>query len=118
MKKSEQPFETREHDLSGKASVDLNEDFSQFAAKLAGYNPDRFDPVAMKVFLEKENLIVTVFALDKYKQDQSNYPQDKLPVKKFKMEMSWSEFVSHIKGFDFIVSDGAFDIQDMLVENK
>jgi hypothetical protein len=116
-----QPFETAGHDLTGNAALNFydRENFNTFAAKLAGYNPDRFDPVALKVYVEGTDIIVTLYALDKSKQEQSNdFPSDKLPVRKFKLEMNWVKFLSHIKQFDLIVTDGNFDIKDMVILNK
>lgn len=114
------PFETRAHDLTGSASVDFydKDDFNSFAAGLAKYNPNRFEPVAMRVFVQKGAPIVTLYALDTHKQELSDYPADKLPVKKFKLKMSWEDFFMHVKKFDFTVSNEAFDLQDILVTNK
>jgi hypothetical protein len=120
MKKNKtQPFD-QHHDLSGYASIDLfnKDDFNSFAFKLTAYNADRFEPVALRVFFQRGNPVVTLYALDTFKQEQSNYPKDKLPVKKFKLKLSWDEFIRHIKRFDFTVSNGAFDIENMLVMNK
>jgi hypothetical protein len=120
MKKRRQHFETREHDLTGHASVDLYEkDFNVFGSRLVKYNPDRFDAVALKVFVKKGKPVVTLFAVDKYKQEESsNYPKDKLPVKKFKVNIEWSNFIASVKQFDFVVSNEAYDIDDILVLNK
>jgi hypothetical protein len=116
-----QPFETQGHDLSGHASLNFHdrENFNTFASKIAGYNPDRFDPVALKIFVEKNEVIVTLYALDKSAQEQSTvFPEDKLPVRKFKLVMNWTKFLSHIRQFDMIVSDGSFDLKDMVIINK
>ena len=120
MKKKPQHFETREHDLTGFASVELYEkDFNLLGQRLANYNPDRFDAVALKVFVKAGKPIVTLFALDKYKQKQSsNIPKNKLPVKKFKIAIEWRDLIPLVKQFDFVVSNGKYDIADMLVENK
>jgi len=120
MKKKRQHFETREHDLTRHASVDLYEkDFNLLGSRLANYNPDRFDAVALKVFIKEGKPIVTLFALDKYKQDEfSSYPKDKLPVKKFKINIEWSSLIASVKQFDFVVSNNAYDIDDILVINK
>jgi hypothetical protein len=116
-----QPFETIGHDLSGQASLNFydKDNFNTFAAKIAGYNPDRFDPVALKVYVEGSEVIVTLYAVDRSKQEQTDsFPPDKLPVRKFKLEMNWLKFLSYIKQFDMVVSDGSFDIRDMVVVNK
>ena len=118
--KIKQPFERSEHDLTGMASIDLyrKDDFNSFAARFANYNPNRFDPVALRVFVQKGKPLITLFALDTYKQEQSRYPVDKLPVKKFKLALGWDDFFKYIKRFDFTVSNEAFDLKNMLVTNK
>lgn len=120
MKKKPQPFETRGHDLTGFASVDLyKKDFNLLGSRLTNYNPDRFEAVALKVFVKAGNPIVTLFALDKYKQKKATaYPKNKFPVKKFKINIEWHELIPLVKQFDFVVSNGKYDIADMLVENK
>ena len=120
MKKKSSHFETRGHDLTGFASVELYEkDFNLLGCRLANYNPDRFDAVALKVFVKAGNPLVTLFALDKYKQKQSStYPKNKLPVKKFKINIEWRDLIPLVKQFDFVVSNGKYDLANMLVENK
>lgn len=116
-----QPYEPAGHDLTGHASLNFHkkENFDLFAANLAGYNPDRFTPVALKIMVEKNEVIVTLYALDKSKQEMAtDFPEDKLPVKKFKLTMNWIHFMGHIKQFDLILSDGSFDLKDMKVINK
>ncbi len=118
--KPEQPFETREHGLTGFAALDFHkkEDFNVFAANITDYNPDRFDPVALKIMASEASIIVTLYALDKSAREKDSYPDDKLPVKKFKMEMEWLQFIRYIKHFDLIVSNDAYSIADILVINK
>ena len=118
--KLRQPFETKEHDLTGSASIDFydNDDFNSFASSLLDYNPNRIDPIALKVFVQNGEPLITLFALDTFKQEQSNYPSDKLPVKKFRLSLSWDDFFKHVKRFDFTVTNEAFDLKDMLVINK
>lgn len=120
MRRKSQPFEKKAHDLTGNAAVDLyGKDLNLFASKMGlATNPDRFELFAYKLFAEKGDLILTFFAVDKYKQEQSNYPKDKLPVKKFKLSITWEDFMKYTRRFDFVVSNGAFDISDMLVLNK
>jgi hypothetical protein len=119
MNKNSQPFETREHDLTGYAALDLNnkDDFNSFAARIAGYEPARFSPVAIKVFAENQEVIVTLYALDRSAELKAG-DEKTLPVKKFKLRMDWGLFLSQIKRFDLIVSDGVHQIADMVVTNK
>ena len=121
VKKKKKPFETRLHSLSGNAAMDLNrkEDLNALASKLVNnYNPDRFDAIALRFFVQKNEPVVTLYAVDKAKQEDGNYPKDKLPVKKYKIKLSFSEFIKYIKRFDLTVSNDAYDIGDMLVMNK
>ena len=118
---TDQPFETKEHSLTGKASLELlnRESFNEFAASMiTEYNPDRFDPVALKVYASFSGFIVTLYAVDKSRQEQSATSGEKLPVKKFKMEMEAHTFLNCIKSFDLVVSDDAFDIGDIEIINR
>jgi hypothetical protein len=116
----EQPFEKREHGLVGYAAVDFHkkDDFNVLAANVANYNPDRFDPVALKIMVSESSFIVTLYALDKSAREKDSYPDDKLPVKKFKIEMELQQFMRYIKHFDLIVSNEAYSIADIVVTNK
>jgi len=116
-----QPFETNAHDLSGMAAMDLfpKDDLNSLAFKLVdGYNPDRFDATVLRFFIQKGTPVITLYAIDKLKQDQNNYPSDKLPVKKFKLKLPLEEFLRHIKKFDLTISNSAYDVKDILVMNK
>jgi hypothetical protein len=116
MKQSKQPFDYEHHDLAGHASVDFHgkNDFSSFAEKLTGYNPLRFAPVALRLYMQKGEPVVTLYALDNRKEKEKG----KLPVKKFKLKISMQELFSMIKKFDFTVSDGKYDINEIVVTNK
>jgi len=118
--KKKQPFEEA-HSATGRAAIDFfrKEDLNSFASKLIeGYNPDRFDAAALRLFVQKDSPVVTLYAVDKLKQDQGNYPHNKLPVKKFKIDISFEDFLKHIRSFDLTVTNDAYDIEDMLVMNK
>lgn len=120
MNTDNQPFETREHSLTGKASLEFlnKESFNEFATKITDYNPDRFDPVALKVYAAFSGFIVTLYAVDKSRQEQTTTNGEKLPVKKFKMEMDAHTFLNCVKSFDLVVSDDSFDIKDIEVINR
>jgi hypothetical protein len=116
MKRNKQPFDYDHHDLAGHASVDFagKTNFSAFAEKIAGYNPLRFSPVALRMFVQKGEPVMTLYALDNMKAKEDG----KLPVKKFKLKMEWKKFFALIKKFDFTVSDGRYDLNDIVVTNK
>lgn len=116
---TEQPFETEGHDFSGMASLDLHDQqaFYTFLASTAEYDPDRYDPVALKVYIAENHPIVTLYVLDKNAQEGDQYPKDKLPVRKLHLQLMWGELFSFVKSFDLVVSPGTYDIKDMLVIN-
>jgi hypothetical protein len=119
--KKKQPFETDAHLLTGKSAMDLfrKEDLNSLAAKLIpNYNPDRFDASALRLFVQRSAPVVTFFAVDKLKQEENNYPHQKLPVKKFKVRVTFDDFIRLFKRFDVTLTNDAYDIQDMLVMNK
>jgi len=119
--KKKQPFETEAHLLTGKSAMDLfgKEDLNSLATKLIpAYNPDRFDATALRMFVQKGEPVITLFAVDKLKQDENNYPKNKVPVKKFKIRISFNDFIRHFKRFDVTLTNDAYDIPDMLVLNK
>ena len=115
-----QPFDTRHHDLSGCVNIDLfnKDDFNSLAQKIAKYNPARFDPVALRMFIQRSKPVITLYALDTYQQETSSEPKNKLPVRKFKIRISWDEFINMVKRLDFTVTHGDYDLNDILVINK
>jgi len=119
--KNKQPFETQEHSVSGKAAMDFfrKDDLNSLASKLiATYNPDRMDAVALRFFVQKDSPVITLYAVDKGKQEQDNYPHNKLPVKKYKIKISLDDFLKHIRRFDLTVTNDQYDLEDILVINK
>src|SRR5947209_8115352 len=102
-----QPFETNFHNLTGKAAIDFfpKEDFNSLIQKLvSNYNPDRFEATALRFFIQKGKPVVTIYAVDKFGQENNNYPKNKLPVKKFKINISFEDFFKHVKRLDFTVT--------------
>jgi len=115
-----QPFDTRHHDLSGCANIDLfdKDDFNTLAEKITNYNPDRFDPVALRIFVQKGKPVITLYALDTYRQESPSVPKNKLPVRKFKLKLSWDQFLSKVKRMDLTVTNDGYNLEDILVINK
>src|SRR4051812_21022641 len=84
----EQELHFEHGDLTGEISVTLKKDQSldELCSKyIYDYNQDRFDAVALRVFIGKE-VIVTLYAADKARQGDSTRDPEKIPVKKFKVE--------------------------------
>jgi hypothetical protein len=120
MEPKTQPFETKGHDLTGAASLEFNEKESMksFISMIPGMDIDQFDPVALKIFLSGETPMITLYAIDKVTIPKNNYPEDKLPVRKFKAPVSLKELFRFVKSFDLVVHEGNFDIDNMWVENR
>ena len=82
------------------------------------YNPDQYDAVAIRFYFGKE-ILVTLYALDKVRQEGSTFDPDKLPVKKFKMnKLPTADDLLFIGELNFTVSNGNYPIQDMEIINK
>ncbi len=107
------PNETRYNDLTGVISANLNEDFNEFAATLAGYNPERFQAVAVKVYIANSP-IVTIYAYDRGRESNG----DNLPVHKYKFEIPFDELFTRFKEINFTLTKGDVDIERMEVINK
>ncbi|MBA3664232.1 MAG: hypothetical protein H0W61_08495 [Bacteroidetes bacterium] len=107
--------------LSGKLSLTFrkNKTFLEFCEKnFNNFNPDQHEPVAIRLFHGMET-IVTLYALDKVRQEGTNYDQQKIPVKKFKsITLTLIDILPYVMEFNFTISEGNYDIEDMEVINK
>ena len=88
------------------------------AEHIADYNRDRFEAFAIRVFTGNET-IITIYALDKLRQEDSTLHEGRLPVKKFKFtELSLSSILTYFSSFNCTLSNGNYDINDMEIMNK
>jgi hypothetical protein len=103
--------------LVGVVSVNFkeNETFNSLASRIAGYNPERFEAVALKVYIE-QSPVVTIYAVDKQKELSNT--GEKLPVKKFKLSLSLEEFAALFSSLNFTATTGEYDIDNMEVINR
>jgi hypothetical protein len=108
-------------DLGGALSVKLKDGktFEDFCIQnIPNYSPDRFEAIAIRVFYGKE-MVITVYALDKSRQEGDNFNPEKMPVKKFKLvSISITTVLSFLEGFNFTLTTGNYPLEDMEVENK
>ena len=102
----------------GVISINLNDgqDFNALGASLVGYDPTNFEAVALRVFIENTP-VVTVYARDKHRDSRKD-GHEKMPVRKFKREMSFDDLFFKLKQVNFTVSTGEQSIDDMEVVNK
>ncbi|MEP7318237.1 MAG: hypothetical protein ABI921_05840 [Panacibacter sp.] len=108
-------------DISGTLSVTLanGQSLDDFCMQhIAEYNRDRFEAMAIRVFIGKET-VITIYALDKHRQEGTTFNHDKIPVKKFKLDMpDLSTLFSYCDSLNFTLSTGSYQIDDMEVINK
>jgi hypothetical protein len=108
-------------DLSGFISVDfLNEySFSECCSRnIPGYEAQRFEPVAIRFYFGKE-MLITLYARDRGRNDGSTSSSEKFPVKKFKLTpLFFQQLQPYIKQCNFTLSTGAYNVDEMEVMNK
>lgn len=108
-------------DISGELSVSLanEQTLDDFCvAYIPEYNRDRFEALAIRLFVGKEN-IVTVFAMDKLRQENSNVATDKIPVKKFKLtSVPLEALLPYCDSFNCTLSTNNYPLSAMEVINK
>jgi hypothetical protein len=109
------------HGISGGISVKLSHDqtLDDFCIQhVPNFDPYRFEAIAIKLFAAKE-IILTVYALDKLRQEGITYDFDKLPVKKFKISgFDIKDLFAYFQEFSFTLSSGNYELEDMEVMNK
>lgn len=109
------------NELTGKLSIKLKQGKSldEFCEKhFDNYNSDQFEAVAIRLYYGKE-MVVTLYALDKVRQEGTNYNINKIPVKKFKTSaFGLSELLMFIDEFNFTLNAGNFALEEMEVINK
>jgi hypothetical protein len=108
-------------DLTGEISVTLNEDQSLddiFMNYIHDYNRDRFEAIAARIFFGKET-IVTLYAIDKLRQEDSTVPEGKIPVKKFKIiDIPIQELLPKIAAFNCTLGTNNYPLEAMEVVNR
>jgi hypothetical protein len=108
-------------ELSGKLTLTLTpgrtlDDFCE--RNFDNYNSDQYEAVAIRFYYGKE-IVVTLYALDKVRQEGTNYNINKIPVKKFKTTtFGLPELFTFISEFNFTLSTGNYDLDEMEVINK
>lgn len=117
----EQELHFEHGDLTGEISVSLAGGQSLddvFARYIHDYNRDRFEALAVRVFVGKE-VVVTLYAADKVRQEDSTVSMDKVPVKKFKITaMPLQELIPYLESFNCTLSTNNYPIEAMEVTNK
>ena len=107
--------ETRYDDLSGTMSVNFreNEGFEPFVSRVAGVDLSRYQPVAMRLYVDKE-AILTVYATDR-SQTIPRENSSKLQVRKFKIHVSLEELFSSFRQLDFTLLKEGYAVDNFEV---
>ncbi len=110
-----------EEELNGYLSVTIcrGSSFNEFCkSNFDNFDPEQFDAIAIRVLYGKE-IVITLYALDKYRQAGTNYGINRLPVKKFKKTFfEFTDILPFIKEFNFTLTTGIYTLEDMEVINK
>ncbi len=119
MKQSPQRFETTGHDLAGHASLEFHEHESMhsFVSLIPGLDFTRFEPVALKIFVSGDKPLIILYARLINPRDEHRI-DGKVPVRKFKVPVTWQDLFKYVKSFDLIVHAGSFNIEDMEMDRK
>ncbi len=108
-------------DIRGNIAVTLanNQTLDDFCAQhILDYNRDRFEAFALRLFLGKET-VITIYAVDKVRQEDTDISKDKVAVKKFKINtIPVNELFSYCASLNFTLSTGTFDLENIEVMNK
>lgn len=117
----EQELNYTHEDLAGEFSVKLanEQTLDDFCAQhIPDYNRDRFEALAIRLYVGAET-VITVYAVDKTRQENSSITPGKVPVKKFKItHLKMIDILSYCAGFNFTLTTGNYAIEDMEVINK
>lgn len=88
------------------------------AEHLTDYNRDRFEAFAIRLFVGDET-IITVYAVDKIRQEDSVADPSKVQVKKFKITgVSLSAVFAYCSSINCTLNTGNYEIDDMEVTNR
>ena len=108
-------------EIDGKITIKMreNKSFEELCERIIpNYNRDRYEAIALRLYYG-DDVIVTVYALDKSRHEGSNFDKEKLPVKKFKLKgLNLSEVFSLVEEFNFTLNTGNYNLDDMEVINK
>lgn len=108
-------------DISGGIAVNManGQTIDDFCVQhIPDYNRDRFEALAIRLFVGDET-VITVFAVDKTRQEGTNFSEGKIPVKKFKLTaIPLNELFSYCESFNCTLSTGNYPLEDMEVINK
>jgi hypothetical protein len=108
-------------DLSGQIAVKLanNQNLDEFCMQyIADYNKDRFEAFAIRVLLGKET-VITIYAVDKIRQEGTAFGKEKIPVKKFKLDtLPLQSLFAYCESFNFTLTTGNYQLEDMQIINK
>lgn len=110
--------ETRYDDLVGAISVNFRqqEGFDAFAANYGGIDISRYQPIAMRIYADKET-ILTIYAVDRtggWMQSEAPLKTTgKVPVKKFKVTISLQDLFNSFRQFDFTLVTSGYHIEEL-----
>lgn len=110
-----------QEDVSGNMTVKManGQTLDHFCVEhIPEYNMDRLEALAIRVYVGDET-VITIYAVDKNRQEGSSFTEGKVPVKKFKLtNVPLSSLFSYCDSFNCTLSTGNYALEDMEVINK
>jgi hypothetical protein len=108
-------------DLTGEVSLTLGEGQTLnelFGRYILGFNADRLEAYAIRVLLGKEN-VLTLYAVDTYRQESSSIDPERIPVKKYKVpDVPLKELIDFFGEINLTVSTKNYPLELLQVINK
>jgi hypothetical protein len=106
-------------EMYGRIAVEVSNDkLTELCARhIPGFSAERYRVVAIRLFAAGE-VMMTIFAEDRMNRSTSLH-QGKIPVKKFKKQLTTaSELYEFFNAYNFTISDGDYQLEEMEVTNK
>ena len=117
----DQDLKFTQEDVSGTMTVKManKQTLDDFCVQhIPEYNKDRLEALALRVYVGDET-VITIYAVDKHRQEGSSFSEGKIPVKKFKLSnVPLSALFSYCDSFNCTLSTGNYPLEDMEVINK
>jgi hypothetical protein len=106
--------ETRYDDLVGTLSANFRnaEDFSAFAARVAGIDLNRYRPIGLRAYVAHET-ILTIYAAELVQTPGHHEKTGKLAVKKFKVGIPLLELINNFRQLDFTLMAKGFTVDEL-----
>jgi hypothetical protein len=111
--------ETRYDDLVGTLSVNFrnSEDFNAFAARVAGVDLNRYQPIGLRVYVGHETML-TVYATEHTQAAAHRTNAGKVTVRKFKVGIPLEDLISSFRQLDFTLLAKGYTVDELEIKEQ